>query len=146
MTDPVRLKDVLESVGGRLGLKGAADGGFVWRMWPEIAGAVVAEHSEPTSLRDRVLRVRTDSPTWATEIAYLGADIARRANDTAGRKIVDEVRVWTSPAPIKPRRAASRETRRTPPAPGDDDVPADPKSALDAAREAWAHRRRGGTR
>lgn len=145
MTDPVRIKDVLDSVGGRLGFKGATDSAFVWRKWPEIAGAVVAEHSEPTSLRDGVLRVRTDSPTWATEIAYLGGDIVRRANAAARREIVDEVRVWTSPAPIRPRRALRPGAARARPGSADD-APADPQSALGAARDAWARRRRGGAR
>jgi predicted nucleic acid-binding Zn ribbon protein len=145
MTDPVRIKDVLESVGDRLGFKGATQSAFVWRKWPELAGAAVAEHSEPTSLRDGVLRIRTDSPTWATEIAYLGADIVRRANAAAGREIAHEVRVWTSPAPIRPRRPPRTRDARARPVPTDD-VPVDPETALGAAREAWARRLRGGAR
>jgi predicted nucleic acid-binding Zn ribbon protein len=107
-------------------------------------GPEVAAHAQPSSLRDGVLRVRADSPVWATEIGYLGEEIRNRANAAAGRAVVTEVRVWTGP-----RR--SGEVTDTPPPervaqpsvkPRRDPENDDPAAAMERARSAWAKRSR----
>jgi predicted nucleic acid-binding Zn ribbon protein len=141
VSDPFRLRDLLDPITARFGMDGASSAGAVWARWAEVVGDTVALHAEPTSLRRGVLRIRTDSPTWATEIGYLGDDICARANEIAGRSLVREVRVWTSPDPVarrdaaQPRRSAEEgeqtETER---------APTDPLGALERARNAWAKR------
>ncbi|MGH2754999.1 MAG: DUF721 domain-containing protein [Actinomycetota bacterium] len=143
------MGDVLGGVGRDLGLTGAIGTGRVWAHWAEIVGDAVADHAEPTSLRDGVLRIRTDSPTWATEIGYLGAEISRRANAIAGTPVVTEVRVWTGPGRIeRPGSRPSGVPPRDDPGPDREPVGTGPQKeplvALKRAREAWARRRRGG--
>jgi len=142
------MGDLLGGVGKELGLSGAIGTGRLWARWVEVVGAAIADHAEPTSLKDGVLRIRTDSPTWATELGYKGAEIARRANEVAGATIVSEVRVWTGPGPIE-RRAAEGGPRY--PTPGEetseepaDAVTSEPLEALGRARAAWARRRARG--
>ena len=151
---PPRVGDVLGLEGGRLGLGSALELGRLRARWRDLVGRVIAEHAEPTSLREGILRVRTDSPAWATEIAYLAVDIAGRANAALGARVVAEVRVWTSAGAIGeglggaigvdpgtpdaggkgPRRDfASRGTPRD-----------DPRAAFDRVRKAWAARASGG--
>lgn len=142
---PLLLRDCLRAVSKRLGLGGSLEAGRLWRSWPAIAGSAIAAHAEPTSLRDGVLRIRTDSPAWATELGYMGAEIARRANDTLGAPVVSEVRIWTAPGPVARAatapsaraRAANRGRVETP------DPSSDPTRALTRARAAWG-RRKGG--
>jgi predicted nucleic acid-binding Zn ribbon protein len=136
---PPRLKDLLSSMGRRLGLDHPSEVGALWGRWVEIVGPEVGKHAEPSSLRGGVLRVRTDSPVWATEISYLGEEIKRRANETLGRPLVDEVRVWTGPGPIGAARARGRVNAA--PAAARRDLPDDPREALDRARKAWLRRR-----
>ncbi|MGI8775116.1 MAG: DciA family protein [Actinomycetota bacterium] len=140
--EPESLKNLLPGVGRKLGLDAAVETGLVWQKWPEIVGEAVAAHAEPTSLRNGVLKVRTDSPTWATEIGYLGRQIALKANEVAGCRLVTEVRVWTGPGKPKAERRTAHvdvqegrpdQTSRTVEAP-------DPLSALAAARAAWKRR------
>lgn len=145
MTDDVaRLKDLLPGATGRLGIPSPEATGRVWSAWSEIVGPAVAAHAEPTSLRDGVLRVRADSPTWATEIGYLVDEIRSRANAVTGRQLVSEVRVWTGP---RPAGAAAPGGRSGPveggPEEPEKDRPKDPGEALERARIAWAKRRRG---
>jgi predicted nucleic acid-binding Zn ribbon protein len=138
---PPRVAELLSMVGRRLGLDHPREVGALWGRWREIVGDDVAAHAEPSSLRAGLLRVRTDSPAWATEISYLADEIKRRANETVGRELVSEVRVWTGPGPIGARAAApapaSANVRPGPPA----DVAADPVDALERARRAWLRRR-----
>jgi predicted nucleic acid-binding Zn ribbon protein len=128
-------------VGRKLGLDHPREVGVVWDRWREIVGDDIAAHAEPSSLRGGLLRVRTDSPAWATEIGYLADEIRRKANETVGRALVSEVRVWTGPGRIEPRArgraAVPRPARGTP----QDDVPDDPGEALERARRAWLRRR-----
>jgi predicted nucleic acid-binding Zn ribbon protein len=139
MSDPIKIKDLLGTLGDKLGVRSAAKTGAIWQHWEEIVGSAIARHAEPTSLREGVLRVRTDSPTWATEITYLAREIARKANEVAGESLVSEVKVWTSPGEVKWARPVSD------PAPTDepqtDPQRSDPLEALEAARTAWARRR-----
>ena len=140
MNDPHRIKDLLQGVGERLGFGGAIETGLVWSRWNDIVGDTVAAHAKPTSLREGVLRVRTDSPTWATEVGYLGQEIKRAANQVAGRELVSEVRVWTAPGSIDGPGPAAPDLRRTQERPPSEGGQLDPETALERARKAWERR------
>ena len=139
----MKLGDLLRGAGERLGLEGALETGAIWKQWGEIVGETVAAHAEPTSLRGGVLRVRTDSPAWATEIGYLRDAIAERANRIAGRQLVNDVRIWTSPEPIRkaPRTSAPAEPIARPRTV----AATDPETAFARARAAWQKRRSKGS-
>ena len=143
--DPVRFKDVLRSEGRRLGIEAAVETGAIFSRWQRIVGDGVAAHAKPSSLREGVLRVRADSPVWATEISYLAPEIQRRANEEAGVVVVKEVRVWWGPGeteagtpavPVSDRESlvgrSSRSGARSD----------DPAGALERARRAWRLRGR----
>lgn len=140
---PLALRECLPAVSKRLGLGDSLDAGRLWRCWIEIAGPAIAEHAEPTSLRDGVLRIRTDSPVWATELGYLGAEIARRANAAIGKPVVSEVRIWTAPGPVVRAASTQSSPARTAEQGGlaAHDPSADPARALAHARAAWGRRR-----
>lgn len=141
---PQRLGDLLEGAGRRLGLPAARETGRLWARWAEVVGGAVAAHAEPTSLRGGVLRVRADSPAWATEIGYLGAAIARRANAVAGADIVVEVRVFTGGRRTGGTfREGPATARGAPPERTHAPSAEDPLEAFARAREAWARRRSG---
>ena len=139
-----RLKDLLGPVGKKLRLEDPAAAGAIWRRWPEIVGDDIARNAEPTSLKEGVLRIRTSTPTWATEMSYLATDIKERVNGAIGKHLVHEVKVWTSPAPIERRRRDSDHTANAP-HPVEQETPAeDPETAFQRAFQAWAKRRTNG--
>jgi hypothetical protein len=145
--EPRKVGDILGGVGASLGLGGAVGTGRIWSGWSDIVGGTIADHAEPTSLKDGVLRIRTDSPGWATELGYRGRQIAKRANEIAGAELVTEVRVWTGPGAIERRNRPQEKPSETPtttasggrPAPATDE----PVEALERARRAGAKRRTG---
>ena len=137
--DPLRLKDLLPDATRRLGIPAPEATGRVWARWKEVVGPDVAAHAEPTSLREGVLRIRADSPAWATEIGYLAAEIRSRVNAATGAPLVSEIRVWTGPPPAQANvPSAGSDTAPQGPA---RERPADPAEALERARRAWANRR-----
>jgi predicted nucleic acid-binding Zn ribbon protein len=143
--DPVRLKDALPEAGKRLGMKSPAETALVFARWNQIVGAKVAEHVRPTSLRGGVLRIRADSPGWATEVSYLKEEIKSRANEAAGNELVSEVKVWSGSPPEEPDQRLENERAPTSPAASDSvpppPPPADPDEALARARKAWSKAR-----
>ncbi|HEX2296713.1 MAG TPA: DUF721 domain-containing protein [Actinomycetota bacterium] len=139
--DPSRLKDLLPGATGRLGIPSPEATGRVWSAWKDIVGPAVAAHAEPTSLRGGVLKVRADSPAWATEIGYLADEIRSRANAVTGAALVAEVRVWTGPrAPGSASETGSSGTGRDPAEDLEREPAKDPAEALERARRAWAKR------
>ena len=138
----VRIGEVLDGLGTRVGLGRSKDASVIWSRWTEIVGDAIGAHAEPSSLREGVLKVRADSPAWAAELGYLASDIKTRANALIGRQSVLEVRVWTGPGRIRPgpKRDAEHSGATTgkppkrPPA-------EDPLEAFERAREAWWRRR-----
>lgn len=141
--DPAPLGSLLPGAASRFGVDDAGAVGAVWGRWLDIVGPDVAAHAEPTSLRSGVLRIRADSPVWAHEIGYLAEEIKGRTNSLLGRAAVSEVRIWSGPSKRRGGGSPdpSRESSGAPPAGTDDEVAADPQSALDRARRAWLSRR-----
>jgi hypothetical protein len=136
----VRVRDILAAAAGHLGLGQPLEMGQLWTHWRDVVGTTIADHVEPSSLRERILRVRADSPVWATEVAYLRDRIRRRANDVLGDEVVDDVRVWTGPGRIRSGQAAPPPP---PPAPARG-APKDAGEAFQRARAAWVARRARG--
>ena len=136
--DPERIGKLLGAAGSAFGLASPAQVGKVWAEWRAIVGPGIAAHAEPTSLREGTLRVRADSPAWATELGYLGGEIKARVNRAVGSELVREVRVW-----IGPRRkpAGSRAEPAEPVVEPVGKQPVDdPEEAFERARRAWSKR------
>lgn len=143
--DVAKLKDLLGPVGKKLRLEDPAAAGAIWRRWPQIVGEDIARNAEPTSLKEGVLRIRTSSPTWATEMSYLANDIKDRVNKALGKHLVHEVKVWTTPEPIKRAREAGHNATMTVSVPSK--APAkDPETAFQRAFQAWSKKRKRETR
>ncbi|MDQ3955047.1 MAG: DUF721 domain-containing protein [Actinomycetota bacterium] len=141
---PARLKDLLGSATKKLGLKAPVETARIWSEWRRIVGDAVAAHAEPTSLKNGILRVRADSPTWATEISYLSAEIRTKINARVGSSLVHRVDVWTGPPPQGSRSstgaADSPQTGScaSPKKDGSKASKVDPETAFERARRAWA--------
>ena len=139
--DPLPLRALLGDAGAQVGLSAPVETGRVWSRWSDIVGPAVAAHARPTSLREGVLRIKTDSPSWATEVAYLADEIKKRSNEAAGRPLVESVHVWSGPFEASEMHAgpATRHEGDPRSATGPSRPrPTAPAEALERARAAWA--------
>ena len=138
------LREALEAVTRRLGLSHPRETGALWSRWGEVVGSVIGSHAQPSSLRRGVLRVRTDSPLWATEVGYLSGEIRDKINSMLGMELVTQVRVWTGSDPAPKSRLPSPQPRsRVKPGRTSERVRSrDPNEALRDAKAAWARRMR----
>ena len=77
--------------------------------WAEIAGEVLASHTEPVLIRNRVLHVLCDSPAWAQQVGLLSGAIEEQV-----RKIV-KVRVHSVEGRFGMARRTAPRKRTVPP-------------------------------
>jgi predicted nucleic acid-binding Zn ribbon protein len=146
--DPIPIGRVLDDHTRRYGMGAAQQVGALFASWPRIVGDAIAEHVEPVSLRNGVLKLVADSPTWATEINYLREQIRAQANQALGGDVIKKVEVGAGTR--RSGGAAPRTSRREPLAGGSgqtsgssaERAPADdPMTAFERARAAWLRRR-----
>lgn len=98
--DPVPLADLVRgATAERRGWAVRLEGARVHERWTEIAGDQLAQHAEPVRLHGGVLVVHADSATWATQVRYLSAALADRANAVLGAGQVTQVTVVTGRRP-----------------------------------------------
>jgi predicted nucleic acid-binding Zn ribbon protein len=75
---PQRVGQILEEVLSERGYLTACREQQAARMWPEIVGRRVAEHSECTEAEGGILRVRVESAAWRQELIYLKHELLAR--------------------------------------------------------------------
>lgn len=71
----------------------------VFARWPELVGAEVAQHCEPTAFADGRLTVRTGSTAWATQLKLLAPTLVRRLNEEIGHGSVTIIDIEGPTAP-----------------------------------------------
>ena len=67
--------------------------------WADLVGPTNAEHSRPEGFEKTVLRVRTDSTAWATNLRLLAPSIVARLNEQLGDGTVTRIVVKGPDAP-----------------------------------------------
>ena len=64
----------------------------VQSVWPQIAGAALADAAAPVSEREGVVSVACESAVWAQELELLGPDLCGRLNAAVDRGEVTRLR------------------------------------------------------
>ena len=92
--DPIRIGGTLSALARGWGFENPAETARIFSAWGQIVGPEVAARCRPSSLKGGVLKVRTESAVWASEVRYLSADVIRRINTELGKEIVREIKPW----------------------------------------------------
>jgi predicted nucleic acid-binding Zn ribbon protein len=61
--------------------------------WNDIVGDEIAANTKPHSLRDGLLVIVANDPSWVSHLSYLQSTIAASANEVLGYEAVREVQV-----------------------------------------------------
>ncbi|WP_237417880.1 DUF721 domain-containing protein [Actinomadura rayongensis] len=107
--DPRRFGVAIRDLLADRGWEQRAAVGGVFGNWPGIVGPVLAEHTRPERFEDGELVIAADSPTWATQVRSLAAQLVRRLNQELGQGTVKRVKV-VGPA-TGPRRTGGWRVR-----------------------------------
>lgn len=90
--------------------------GTVFGQWAEVVGENIAEHAQPTGLRDGVLSVSAESTAWATQLRMVQGQVLAKIAAAIGDGVVTELRITGPVAPSwrkGPRHIAGRGPRDT---------------------------------
>lgn len=88
---PRTLADSLERLTRAWGAPPPRSLSTLFDRWQEIVGPVVAAHSRPMSLRERVLTIAVDDGAWGAQLGYLEADLLRQLAAALGPGAVERV-------------------------------------------------------
>lgn len=121
LNEPTRVAGALASLAAAWGMDNPLESARIVTRWEQIVGPEVAAKCRPSSLKAGILRVRTDSPTWASEFRFLSPQVIGRINAELGRTVVTEIKPWVGP-PVKDNRnrREGRSGARPEPPPGAD--------------------------
>ena len=92
-TDPQLISDVLKNlIQDREWQSGIAEGNL-FANWENIVGAEIAEHTEPITILDGVLTIRTSSTAWATQLNLISNDLLASLQKSAPGALVEKLSI-----------------------------------------------------
>ncbi|GFG73760.1 hypothetical protein MBOT_11250 [Mycobacterium botniense] len=68
-------------------------------QWAVIVGEHIAEHANPTALRDGVLNITADSTAWATQLRMMHRQLLAKISAVAGTGVVKALKITGPTAP-----------------------------------------------
>ncbi len=73
--------------------------GTVFAQWAEVVGEQIAEHAQPTALREGVLSVSAESTAWATQLRMVQAQLLAKIAAAVGDGVVTSLKITGPTAP-----------------------------------------------
>ncbi|HVU71447.1 MAG TPA: DciA family protein [Mycobacteriales bacterium] len=97
--EPTALGELVAGLVGDRGWDRDVSVARVTACWETVAGADVAAHSRPVSLRDGTLTLEASSTAWATQLRLLAPTLLARIADEVGSGLVTQLRIHGPAAP-----------------------------------------------
>lgn len=97
--DPQPLGRVSRELAKSQGWSGRVAEGRVFAQWTAVVGDQIAEHAEPTSLRDGILHVAAESTAWATQLRMVQAQLLAKIAEAVGDGVVTALKITGPVAP-----------------------------------------------
>jgi len=114
--DPQPLGNAARELAKSRGWSPRVAEGTVFAQWPVVVGEQIAEHANPTALRDGVLSVAAESTAWATQLRMVQAQLLAKIAAAVGDGVVTALKI-TGPEPPSwrkgPRHISGRGPRDT---------------------------------
>ncbi len=92
MKKPQPIRSVLENTLKGLEIDVPLKSYSILGAWNEIAGAMVAEHSQPRSIRNRILFIDVTHSTWMQQLQFLKPTLLEKVNTFLGQPLIQDIR------------------------------------------------------
>ena len=112
MKKPQSLRSILEKTLKTLEIDVPLKTYSIMGAWKEIVGEPVAIHSQPCSIRNRILFVEVSHPTWMQQLQFLKLTLLEKVNHFLGEPLIQDIRFRLgkiSPTPRAPSKDPSLE-------------------------------------
>jgi len=64
----------------------------IWSAWGDIVGESVALHTQPRSIRNRILFIDVSHPTWIQQLQFLKPALLEKINNFLGESPIQDIR------------------------------------------------------
>ena len=92
MKKPQPIRSVLENTLRSLEIDVPLKTYSILGAWNEIVGAAVAAHSQPRSIRNRILFVDVSHSTWTQQLQFLKPTLLEKVNNFLGEPLIQDIR------------------------------------------------------
>ncbi|HUL36627.1 MAG TPA: DUF721 domain-containing protein [Thermodesulfobacteriota bacterium] len=92
MKKPQSIRSVLENTLKSLEIDVPLKSYSILETWNEIVGATVAAHSQPRSIRNRILFIDVTHSTWMQQLQFLKPTLLEKVNNFLGEPLIQDIR------------------------------------------------------
>jgi hypothetical protein len=92
MKTPQPLRSILEKTLKTLEIDVPLKTYTILGAWNEIVGESVAVHSQPRSIRNRILFIDVSHPTWMQQLQFLKPTLLEKVNTFLGEPLIQDIR------------------------------------------------------
>ena len=92
MKKPQSIRSILEKTLENLEIDVPLKTYSILGAWNEIVGESVADHSQPRSVRNRILFIDVIHPTWMQQLQFLKPTLLEKINTFLGEPLIQDIR------------------------------------------------------
>jgi hypothetical protein len=92
MKNPQPIRSILEKTVKALEIDVPLKTYSILGAWKEIVGESVAGHSQPHSIRNRILFIDVAHPTWMQQLQFLKPTLLEKINTFLGEPLIQDIR------------------------------------------------------
>ena len=92
MKKPQSIRSILEKTVKTLEIDVPLKTYSILGAWKEIVGESVAGHSQPHSIRNRILLIDVTHPTWMQQLQFLKPTLLEKVNTFLGESLIQDIR------------------------------------------------------
>jgi predicted nucleic acid-binding Zn ribbon protein len=99
------IGDVLFSIFKKRGMTSKIKEHTIRKLWPKAVGPQIASQTQPDSLRNGTLFVKTVSSVWVQQLHFIKEEIRGKLNELAGESLIKEIRFIVGHTLVREREA-----------------------------------------
>ncbi len=92
MKKPQTIRSILEDTLKALEIDVPVKTYSILGAWDQIVGESVAEHSQPRSVRNRILFIDVSHSTWMQQLQFLKPTLLEKVNGFLGEPLIQDIR------------------------------------------------------
>lgn len=92
MKKPQTIRSILEDTLKALEIDVPVKTYSILGAWDQIVGESVAEHSQPRSIRNRILFIDVSHSTWMQQLQFLKPTLLEKVNGFLGEPLIQDIR------------------------------------------------------
>jgi hypothetical protein len=92
MKNPKPIRSILEKTLEALEIDVPLKSYSILGAWKEIVGESVALHTQPRTIRNRILFIDVSHPTWMQQLQFLKSTLLEKINNFLGEPLIQDIR------------------------------------------------------